>query len=712
MRILFTLCAILTSCILLPAQNQLQLTFNLDSVGRQVNFDAMGVNVERMFYRMIDSNAKIPAEIFDDLLNAGDLIYRWPGGATANFYHYKGGLSKGYGLSRYEVESISHPMKCNATNDGSDNCMTFDMAAPRNYLYELLDYADAYYNRTGKKKKIVWLPNIFTFFIHNKEEITKLNAANSLEDAKKMVEDSIISLDFYERLKDNVDVYNILANHPTIDLLGIEYGNELYFHEVVTNIKYDATNSLSALIFAALKSRLDAEVRKGIHQVTTLVKFYNKEIVAKNPTLKTAIPVAIINYLGKHANANLLWNTAVNDSLINHVDGVIHHFYFKIPDGPRIDPRTAENPDMSDTLVKIKELADQFIHDRLPRVDGHYDQFFKLTSTNKKMWITEFNTDNGYFDGYLCEWQNTFFHSYFQYEAFISFIDNYHDNDMVKFAFPHLWVSYLNDANYGAYAVQVEPNGTYKKIRRTAFNTYEVLGSLINRDLRKIKFEYTNTKNYDRKDLFVKAYFEPGNGIEEDEIGKIYIAYTNKSGEAIKINPQNDFIIQGTQVDSLKLMKGFSRRLSAPHIYSSNGYTFHDSTDETTENVTVEDILEIDPIEDHEIPGYSVGYVAFPIYKKESGVPTANKELKKQRLSIYPNPAQSSINIVADNKQIVDWQRGNFFITDITGKLIRVKVQERSGSTLKLDISGLPAGVYQFVYYLDNFQYTTPFVVQ
>ncbi len=712
MRIIFTFCALLLSYSILPAQNQLQLTFNLDSTDRQVNFDAMGVNMERMFYRVLDSDGKIPDEIFDDLVSAGDLIYRWPGGSTANFFHFRNGTAKGYGLSRKEMVLLEQLATCNIPDDGSDNCMSFDVSAKRNHLYDLLDYSDAYYERTGKKKKILWLPNILTFFLVNKEEITRLNAANSLEEARQMAENGEISMEFYEKLKDNIDVYEILDNHPTINLLGIEYGNEFYFHIPVTNLRYNYYNNRNIWNNESQESKKIKEdsLRLGIHQCATLIRFFNKVILSKNPNLETAFPIVTIPANGDQPPVNLIWNTAVRDSILPLVDGVIHHFYFRETYWLRLDPKTSEdnNAVASGYLNEIKKLSDQFLHDRIPKVDQQYDSFFNLTPTGKKLWITEFNTSKIPGDGFFSEWQNTFFHASFQFEAFISFIDNAHNTDIVKYAFPHLWASHYNDYDYGCYAVQIDPNGTYKKIKRTTFSTYELLGSLMNRNLKKIKFEATNTKKYNRANLYTQAYFEPSDGTDQNEIGKIYFVFSNKSREEIKINPNNDFIIQSTSVNPLKYQNGFSKWFSAPNIYSSNGFTVNDKSNETQINVVTEDNLDIDPAQDIIIPKYAAGYIAFPIYKE--GVATSIKDVKKQSLNIYPNPSKSNISITAN--QDINWRKGNFFVTDASGKISTVKVEERNSNILRLNISELPAGVYQFVYYYDNSQYTTPFVVQ
>src|SRR5687768_15286168 len=84
------------------AQNPVQLEVDLTDTLRKIRFDGMGFNTERMFYRILDNNENVPEPIFNELLEVGDQIYRWPGGATANFYHIN---KTGYGLSYYEVET-------------------------------------------------------------------------------------------------------------------------------------------------------------------------------------------------------------------------------------------------------------------------------------------------------------------------------------------------------------------------------------------------------------------------------------------------------------------------------------------------------------------------------------------------------------------------------------------------------------------------------
>ncbi|HUH72792.1 MAG TPA: T9SS type A sorting domain-containing protein [Chitinophagales bacterium] len=708
MRNLLLFLSFLTSTSLLFAQNNLKIEANIDSIKRKVQFDAIGVNAERMYYRILDENGNVPEEITEDMLEAEDLVYRWPGGATSNFYHYFGGTSKGYGLSRQEINAISHPMSCNLPNNGTDECMTFEKYAKTNYIHNLLEFADRYYDRYKKKKRVVWLPNIFTFYIHNKSEISLLDGATTIEEAEDMMKNGVITADFYKRLKDVIDVYDILRSHPSIELEGIEYGNEFYFHEPATGLKYNVVNN--NLLWLTNQKKYKKTFGEHITLYRSIVQFYNSALFDRGPKIPTAVPVGIISFLGNQANMNRLWNEGIRDSILPMVDGVIHHFYFKIDNGPRITPSTAEDPEMADTLIKIKQLADDFIHDRIPRVDEEYEKFFKLTETGKKMWMTEFNTDNGYFDGYLAEWQNTFFHCFFQFEAFLSFIDNKMNSDVMKFAFPHLWVSYANDYNYGAYSAEVNLDGTYNKIKRTTYNAYSILGELAKHNLYKLNDSISNTNELARRDLLIRTYFEPSEDSTAQEVGRLFVVFSNKSGEVLQFNPSTDLSILSQSIDQLSLSNIYAEYLSAEHIYSSNGFTMLDTFDIKTENINITRINDISATDNITLPGYSIGFISIPVLDDEKIITSSFDQLVKN-IELYPNPTKSSLQITFKDRQLLD-AKFHWKVIDVIGKEQAININNQTSSTLQLDVSNLAKGMYHFVINDSKGQVSKSFVVQ
>lgn len=706
-KFLFTL--LFLSPAFISAQNRISVEANVDSIQRKIHFDAMGMNVERMHYRSLDGNGKMPAEILDDMLEAEDLVYRWPGGATANFYHYFDGTSKGYGLLKEEVDAQNHPMRCNLPS-GNPNCMSFEETTPTNYVYNLLEYADIYHQKFNKKKRVVWLPNIFTFYLNNKSEIPKLNSLSSLEDAHQAMLNGEITADFYKRIKDIIDVYDILKNHPTVDLEGIEYGNEFYFHEPSTGLRYNHVNN--ALLWLLNEQQYRTTVKEHISLYRSIVKFCNSALFKRGPKIATAAPVAIITQNGAQANMNRLWNEGIRDSILPITDGIIHHFYFKRNDGPRIDPRTADEPARAADLLAIKTLADDFIHVRIPKVDDEYEKFFKLTEQGKKMWMTEFNTDNGYFDGYFAEWQNTFFHCYFQIEAFVSFIDNHHNTDVMKYAFPHLWVSHETDYNYGAYSAKTELNGSYKKIKRTTYSAYSLLGSLAQREIKQIKSTISNQSNLARHDLFSKVYFEPKNDPSSKEIGNLIVLFSNKSGQPIQLNAVNDLIIKSDKLSKISLKNGYIEYLSSPHFYSSNGYTMHDTTGEDVgEDINIEKFNNVETTSTFTLPGYSVGYLSFPIEDEEKVITSVSESEINDLMELYPNPTKNLLTIALKKSEIFD-NRTKWTIVDASGKSHTVPVKSLATNMLQLDVNQLASGVYQFVLQKDSGQKTVSFIKQ
>jgi hypothetical protein len=687
----------------LQAQNDLSFDINLNP-GRRISFEVGGGNTERMFYRMKHPNHPVPQVVVDDLFNKGDQVFRFPGGMTSNHYRFQGGAVKGYGLSRKEVEHFNHPMKCNLTSDGTDDCMSFDIEAERNYIYDFLDICDQYLQLTGKKKRVMWIPNFLSFFVHDIDQISLLDKAGNLSDLATMVANGEISQGFYDRVKDNLDVFEMLYNHPSIEIVGIEYGNELYFHQQVVVLPHDPTNALPRWLFDAVKDRLYADMAPGISRWRSIIDFYNKAINPKSLGVKTGIPVGIISQTGVMPPFNTVYNQHVKDSLISKVDAIIHHWYFRL-DGPRIEPTEADTRPAE--LDEIKTVTDDFIQNRIPRIDGHYDDFFNLSATGKKMWITEFNLKNGPLDGYQALWMNTFYHSYFLFEAYLSFIDNYHENNMVEFAFKHLWAGRWDDYNYAGYSVEALEDGSARKIKRATYSTFEVLGGLAGKDLRKLNVDFRNSAGLQGKDLRTWAYYETF----DLEAGVIYLLFSNKSGVPAKIDLKNSLTFKGGifQGDAPIVRPATAKFSSAEKIYTSNGRTYllPDTPDE--ENIVVNNLSDIDPEGSFEIPGYSIGYLAIPIGKQE--VATNLNDQQIAALSIYPNPVQNGqIYVGLGNGKSLE--QGVFLVTDMLGRALKAIVQPQQDGWVQLDVSGLPAGMYNVSFQDKERMATGQFIVQ
>jgi hypothetical protein len=695
------------AAMVMDAAAQNNLTYNIDlSPGRKVSFEVGGGNTERMFYRMKHPDHPVPQVVIDDLFNKGDQVFRFPGGMTSNHYRFQGGAVKGYGLSRQEIEHFNHPMSCNLPKDGTDNCMTFDVEAERNYIYDFLDICDQYMQLTGKKKRVVWIPNFLSFFVHDIDNIHLLDKAGSLSELAAMVANGEISQGFYNRAKDNIDVFQILYNHPSIDVVGIEYGNELYFHSHVAILPHDPTNALPRWLFEATKDRLYADMAPGISRWRSIIDFYNKAINPKSLGVKTGIPVGIIAHTGVMPPFNALYNQHVKDSLISKVDAIIHHWYFRI-DAPRIEPTSADSNPAE--LDQIKTVSDEFIHNRIPRIDGHYDNFFNLSATGKKMWITEFNLKNGPLDGIQALWMNTFYHSYFLFEAYLSFIDNYHNNDMVEFAFKHLWAGRWDDYNYAGYSVEALPDGSARKIKRATYSTFEILGSLAGKNLRKLNFDCSNSAGLQGKDFRTWTYYEP----ENDKSGHLYILFSNKSGIPARVDFKNDVRLTGgiASADSMQIGSISARFSIADNIYTSNGRTYLLPNTPDEEKIIVNNVQDIDPNGIFEIPGYSIGYLAIPL--GEQRVETSVNTAELSQLVIYPNPVSNGlITVGLGNDFSLQSIAGVYRITDMLGREIKASVKMQQDGFIQLDVRNFPAGMYNISYQGEKQMGVGQFIVQ
>jgi len=672
---------IFISSFVLNAQNQLQFDVDISTPERAVKFKAVGFNTERMFYRIIDNEHNLSEDIFKDMMQVGEQIYRWPGGATANFYHLN---KNGYGLSRYEVEFIPDPMVCNFSSTTSDYCLALDTIASRNYIYDFMEFADRYQAEIGKKLKVVWIPNLLTFYIHDSLEIEKLRGVNSLAQLETLYAAGQISAGFRERLLENVQAFQLMSSHPSIELEGIEYGNELYYHEVVTHLKYNPTNAIPKALFLSLKSQYYNVIMPGISRLKLLSNFYNSIVHATQPQIKTALPAAVISHLGGMANLNQIWNEAVRDSLLPSNDGVIHHQYVKIT-GPLIDPSTAENPGNAGNLADIKDLSDEFLHYKLPRIDAAFDDFFSLSANGKEMWVTEFNMDNGIFDGLLYRWMNTFLHGYFNFEFVLSALDNVNENNSIGYAFQHTYVGSFGDYTYSAYTAEFDGT-SFKKIKNTTFQTFSVLGDLIPQALQKVSYTANNDAGLERDNLLLRSYYALPDPYDPVDSGAVYLVFSNKSGQNASIDLGNDLQINGlpagTDKNAVK-----AKYVWAPHIYSSSGKTEFNSA--APREVFLVDSIGIDPNAVFTIPSYAYGYIRVPFKRKNIlSVLPGNKAVS---LEIFPNPSRDKIIIHSPGGTIT----GNHMeVFNILGELIPVQIFKPSSKEFILDINTLPTGTY------------------
>ena len=166
MRLLFTSIIIFAFFSGVRAQKTLQL--DIQNTGDEnFNTKGFGVNGGRMFYQIVEkSTGVIPQEIIDDFVDLPQMVYRFPGGATANFYHYKKGKLHGYGFDRTEVTLVDDPIFCNFESP-SQYCIEDDSLSQQNFVFNMLELAEAVFNKNGVKLQMLYVPNMLTFMVND-----------------------------------------------------------------------------------------------------------------------------------------------------------------------------------------------------------------------------------------------------------------------------------------------------------------------------------------------------------------------------------------------------------------------------------------------------------------------------------------------------------------------------------------------------------------
>ncbi|MCP4121105.1 MAG: hypothetical protein GY751_05075 [Bacteroidetes bacterium] len=181
--------------------------------------------------------------ILVDELNPG--LIRFPGGTTANYYHFNG---TGYGY----IESETFGTEIGVQQLGFDGLM------PVNFIELFADMA------LQTNSKVIFTINIYTHF---KPGGASLNNPDS---------------DAYQwRFQENMDAIAYLMNRG-VDLVGIELGNELYTYAEFTSIFTIGT---------------------AIDKYLSLANAYSSAINQAYPNLKIGVPVAIHRGYG-----NIFWN--------------------------------------------------------------------------------------------------------------------------------------------------------------------------------------------------------------------------------------------------------------------------------------------------------------------------------------------------------------------------------------------------------------------
>ncbi|MEZ5022682.1 MAG: hypothetical protein R2728_05360 [Chitinophagales bacterium] len=268
--------------------NSFSQTFNIDNTFNSsiVNNTKFGINAPYLFNHLLDDNYQVVDNLKDAIYETNFDLVRFPGGALGNYYRFN---NKGYGLLASEVDDVANAFQCS----GDYYCISKDENAPRNYIYDLVDLAEDRYGVTGRKMDVVYVLSVVLHWVYNEDEIELLANLNSLADLEAAVVAGTISEDFQTRIMENYNAYSLLYNSEYINVVGAEFGNELYFHQELTTLD----KTINGNPFFNLQTTLN-QVYHRFEMLVTMIDFYRRILTPVDENLKIGLPAGNINHVG------------------------------------------------------------------------------------------------------------------------------------------------------------------------------------------------------------------------------------------------------------------------------------------------------------------------------------------------------------------------------------------------------------------------------
>ncbi len=671
------------------------------SAPQALNDNVFGLNGALMFWSAIDSTDNtIPADIMDAIDDIGNGILRFPGGAISDDFHY--GL-RGYGGIKEEHEQFDHSRSCN-TPSGEEYCYQADLAAVRNYLFDYIDLAKELESRRQQPVKTLYVLNFLGHSAYGQDQFLELDVVEEESDLEQLVLDGKISEEIRDGMVGNLNALRDLIAEPSIEVVGIEIGNELYFHKTFTGVTY--SSSLNAPV-GPLKAAFEPRIPK----IEALFACYDRLIDNIDSELKTAIPISKLSHnVNTIGNFDEIWNEAVRDHFLQHADGVIIHDYHK-RSGNNLDPTSAEDTIKNSFGKSNADKMDQNLEDMYERYDQVTDKaanngdFFKVVATNKEMWVTEYNVANN--NGqWINFWRNTFLHGVFMMDHALNFYESSADYNITKII-AHNLLGGETSYRYACISVLKKDMGNNNleltTLKRVNYFAQQFLTELNDYNVAKISgpAQPTSIDEY----LFHSKYFL----LKEKDAnpnckGKVLMYFANTSQEAVSFNTDSLSILESGSNVSIKTAS--IKYMSAPHIYSSNGLTIELSDTDTTEESVGQNVLKTETDltlgEEYVIPKYSFGYITLDLDNENCGtVVNAVEQRFNEYLTVFPVPATNQLTFELTRAELINSDK-IIELYDPLGRSILLSEWKENGTYHSIDITGIPNGIYHYRISLPN----------
>ncbi|MCB0502540.1 MAG: T9SS type A sorting domain-containing protein, partial [Bacteroidetes bacterium] len=586
----------------------------------------------------------------------------------------------GYGLLASEVDDVANAFQCS----GDYYCLEKDENAPRNYIYDLVDLAEDRYTRIGKKTDVVFVLSVVLHWVYNEDEIENLATLNSLEDLDAAVLAGTISEDFRTRIMENYDAYSLLYNSDYINVVGAEFGNELYFHQELTTLD----KTLNGNPFFNLQTTLN-QVYHRFEMLVTMIDFYRRILTPVDPELKIGLPAGNINHVGGMTNLNLVYNTAIKELALDHIDALVHHLYIK-NDGADVNP--ANNTEDNDPqLVDIKEGLEDYAEVKYTKIMNEFEEFFDLKNNDLKIWLTEWNGNKASAGLTIWdEWGNTLLHGIYlnrmmekigMASAASTYVtlSNFHTWTSLKDGFLHNMITMLDDQTI---------------VKRASYWSNYVADFLKSTHVRKLSANLTTTQAGSE---FYKEAFYSYNQEESDAcpIEKLNITFSNLRSD--QVTTTFDFTNNIITLDNIQyhVLNGKLKAYKGENLASACGQSYYNASEE-------EDNYNIEPLEmplvlgqPFTIPAYTSGVFEFSIEPVINTCIPLSSHTSIQSdaivLNLSPNPVGNLLTIELGNN-LNQLKNTDLLLVNAMGQLVNtIKVQEQ---VIHVDVSNYAKGMY------------------
>ncbi len=629
----------------LSAQEIEPLALNLDDT-EALNNSVFGLNGALLFHHAIDlDDHTIPDNILSAIDEIGNGIIRFPGGAISDDYHYD---RLGYGSIKEEHEQFDHSRQCN-TSANETYCYEEDLTALRNYIMDYIDLARQLEIRRQTPLKTLYVLNFLSHSAYGQDQFLELDAVNEESDLDQLVNEGLLDVEVRDGIVGNLNALRDLLNEPSIEVAGIEIGNELYFHRTFTGVAYASSSNLPTVL-------LEQVFNPRIPKIEALFACYSRLIDNIDPNVKTAIPVSKINHNGLAGNFDALWNKVVRDNFLQYADGVVIHDYIKRSVN-LIDPTTAETTNSAQMDENLELMYERY-QDITDKVAQNGD-FFDVVNSDKEIWITEYNVANNT-GQWINLWRNTLLHGVYMMNHALGFYESSAQYNITKII-GHNLLAGETSFRYGCISVfkeTVNDEVELSTIERVNYFSQQFLMELNGYDVAKISGP-TNPTEMDEY-LFQAKYFH----LKEKDIssackGKVLIYFANTSADSVSLRTNTINISQDET--PISIIEASIKYMSAPHIYSSNGLTIELNDNGLTEEEVGQNVLKTEDMlildEAYTIPKYSYGYIIVDLDESNCGLPNNITENNNAILQVSPVPARNSItfkltapNVLCENK--------------------------------------------------------------